>query len=136
VVVGTLQGMTMNFTAAYRIFTALFMLIVTIGLGMTLNDFTSVIYVFVPLSLMLVSSFMPFFKQRKLRLILFAAPIVILYGFGFYPWLTNYQEVADSSSTSTLDFIIIPVWATLYGAGFVVLHEIGLGVARAFDWGR
>lgn len=66
-VVGKLQGMTMNFTAAYRIFTALFMLIVTIGLGMTLNDFTSVIYVFVPLLLMLGSSFMPFFKQRKLR---------------------------------------------------------------------
>ena len=135
-VVGTLQGMTMNFTAAYRIFTALFMLIVTIGLGMTLNDFTSVIYVFVPLLLMLGNSFMSFFKQRKLRLILFAAPIVILYGFGFYPWLTNYQEVAVSSSTSTLDFIIIPVWATLYGAGFVVLHEIALGVARAFNWGR
>ncbi len=66
-VVGTLQGMTMNFTAAYRIFT-LFMLIVTLSLGMTLNDFTSVIYVFVPLLLMLVTSFMPFFKQRKLRL--------------------------------------------------------------------
>ncbi|WP_462165323.1 hypothetical protein [Pseudoalteromonas sp. GB43] len=131
----------MNFTAAYRIFTALFMLIVTIGLGMKLNDFTSVIYVFVPLLLMLGISFMPFFKQRKLRLILFSAPIVILYGFilygfGFYPWLTNYQEVAVSSSTSTLDFIIIPVWATLYGAGFVVLHEIALGVARAFNWGR
>ncbi|TMP19074.1 hypothetical protein CWC02_08380, partial [Pseudoalteromonas sp. S2721] len=59
-----------------------------------------------------------------------------IYCFGFYPWLTNYQEVAVSSSTSTLDFIIIPVWATLYGAGFVVLHEIALGVARAFNWGR
>ena len=135
-VVGTLQGMTMNFTAAYRIFTALFMLIVTIGLGMTLNDFTSVIYVFVPLLLMLGTSFMPFFKQRKLRLILFSAPIIIFYCFGFYPWLTNFQEVAVSSSTSTLDFIIIPVWGTLYGAGFVVLHEIALGVARAFNWGK
>ena len=126
----------MHFTAAYRIFTALFMLIVTIGLGMTLNDFSSVIYVFVPLLLMLGASFIPFFKARKLRLVLFAAPIVILYSVGFYPWLTNYQEVAASSSTSTLDFIIIPVWATLYGAGFVVLHEIGLGVARSFDWGE
>ena len=72
-VVDTLQGMTMNFTAAYRIFTALFMLMVSIGLGMTLNDFTSVVYVFLPLLLMLGSSFMPFFKQRKLRLILFSA---------------------------------------------------------------
>jgi len=126
----------MHFTAAYRIFTALFMLIVTIGLGMTLNDFSSVIYVFVPLLLMLGASFIQFFKARKLRLVLFAAPIVIFYSVGFYPWLTNYQEVAASSSTSTLDFIIIPVWATLYGAGFVVLHEIGLGVARSFDWGE
>ena len=128
--------MTMHFTAAYRIFTALFMLIVTIGLGMTLNDFSSVIYVFVPLLLMLGASFIQFFKARKLRLVLFAAPIVIFYSVGFYPWLTNYQEVAVSSSTSTLDFIIIPVCATLYGAGFVVLHEIGLGVARSFDWGE
>ena len=135
-VVGLLQGMTMNFTAAYRIFIALFMLIVTVGLGMKLNDFTSVVFVFVPLLLMLGASFIPFFKARKLRLILFSAPIVILYCFGFYPWLTNYQEVAVSSSTSTLDFIIIPVWASLYGAGFVVLHEIGLSVARAFDWGK
>ena len=111
-------------------------LIVTIGLGMTLNDFSSVIYVFVPLLLMLGASFIQFFKARKLRLVLFAAPIVIFYSVGFYPWLTNYQEVAASSSTSTLDFIIIPVWATLYGAGFVVLHEIGLGVARSFDWGE
>ena len=126
----------MHFTAAYRIFTALFMLIVTIGLGMTLNNFSSVIYVFVPLLLMLGASFIQFFKARKLRLVLFAAPIVIFYSVGFYPWLTNYQEVAASSSTSTLDFIIIPVWATLYGAGFVVLHEIGLGVARSFDWGE
>jgi len=85
---------------------------------------------------MLGTSFIPLFKQRKLRLILFSAPIFILYCFGFYPWLTNYQEVAVSSSTSTLDFIIIPVWATLYGAGFVVLHEIALGVARAFIWGK
>ena len=126
----------MHFTAAYRIFTALFMLIVTIGLGMTLNDFSSVIYVFVPLLLMLGASFIQFFKARKLRLVLFAAPIVIFYSVGFYPWLTNYQEVAVSSSTSTLDFIIIPVWATLYGTGFVVLHEIGLGVARVLIWGR
>ncbi|MEL7579404.1 hypothetical protein AADY36_08470 [Pseudoalteromonas sp. D15MCD-2] len=126
----------MNFTAAYRIFTALFMLILTIGLGITLNDFISLIYVFVPLLLMLGASFIPFFKARKLRLVLFAAPIVIFYCFGFYPWLTNYQEVSVSSSTSTLDFIIIPAWATLYGAGFVVLHEIALGVARAFDWGK
>ena len=55
----------MNFTAAYRIFTALFMLIVTIGLGMTLTDFTSVIYVFVPLLVMLGTSFIPFFNSEN-----------------------------------------------------------------------
>jgi uncharacterized membrane protein YvlD (DUF360 family) len=98
------------------------------GLRFHVQDTLFFCVVIIPIALAFVFSFWQFFIECKSRLIAFFLPVALLYSLGFFPWMTNFHKVALSSSTSALDFVIIPIWSTIYGLILLALHEVLLQI--------
>jgi uncharacterized membrane protein YvlD (DUF360 family) len=95
-----------------------------ISLEFYLKNTLFFIPVIAPVAMALAFSFMGHFKKHPSKLIAFSLPILVMYCLGFYPWITNYEQVAISSSTASLDFIILPIWSTIYGFVLLGIYEL------------
>lgn len=108
----------------FRVAILLVSVILFIGLEFYLKNTLLFIPVIAPVAIAFGFSYMAFFKQYPSRLIAFILPTLVLYSLGFYPWITNYDVVATSSSTASLDFVILPIWSIIYGFVLVGIYEL------------
>lgn len=107
----------------FRVAILLVSVVLFIGLKFYLKSTLLFIPVIAPFAMALGFSYMDYFKQHSSKLMVFILPTLVLYSLGFYPWISNYEQVARSSSTASLDFVILPIWSTIYGFVLVGIYE-------------
>lgn len=108
----------------FRVAIILVSVILFIGLEFYLKNTLLFIPVIAPFAMALGFSYRNYFKQHSCRLMVFILPTLVLYSLGFYPWIINYEQVAVSSSTASLDFVILPIWSTIYGFVLIGIYEV------------
>ena len=120
----------MRLLSLFRLSLCICILVLIIGLRLDIEEFALMKWVFAPLLLLFGLSFLESFTNHWSRLASVSTPIIVIYWMGFGPWILDYDRLLGASSTSVLDFLIIPTWSIVCALGLLILNEIRLQVTR------